>query len=502
MKNISIKLKFGVLIGILITIVVITISIVLLNQEKKVLIQRIKRQGILLSKNLASAAAEGITTSDELVIFQAIEDIMQEEGVLSAFVLDKQGRVIAHNDVKQVGKIYDTKKWNVHFKENISEIKPRLFNYKAETAYDFLYPVYVKTFKRGEIEEVLIGTAHIIFSYKIIINAIRKATITVFFISFIILILGIGASFLLTKFIVQPIMKIAKGAEEIGNGNLEYKISVNTRDELEFLARQFNIMTERLAEAQKIMLEQERLKYELDIATSIQNSLIPQKIPSIKGISISAYYKSAKEVGGDYYDFFKLDNNRLGFIIADVSGKGVPGAMVMVMVRSILRSQVYANKTAFHTLVNTNKLIYNDIREGMFVTAFYGIIDASQLLLQFVNAGHNPLIILRAGTDRCETFTEPGIPLGIQSPEVFEQALRGKFLKLQKGDLIIQYTDGITEARNSNKDEYGLKRLTEIVIKNRQVRSDILIKEIIKDVKIFCGDTPQHDDIAIIAIRV
>ncbi|MBN1897133.1 MAG: HAMP domain-containing protein, partial [Spirochaetes bacterium] len=350
MKQISIKIKFGVLVGILIFIVVIAISTTLLNQEKKVLVERIQRQGLILSKNLASSAAEGITTSDELVIYQTIEDIIRQEekeAIKEAFVLDTTGKIIAHNNIKKVGQSLDTRSWESDIKKESQ--KPRLFEKDNELLYDFMTPIFLKTFKKGVLKRVLIGSAHIIYSYRVVQKALNKATLSVFFISFLILAAGIGASFLLTRFIVSPIMKIAHGAQQIGNGNLQYKISVNTKDELEFLSNQFNIMTEKLEEAQKIMLKQERLKYELDIATGIQNSLIPQKIPSIKNMALSAYYSPAKEIGGDYYDFYKIDNNKLGIIMADVSGKGVPAAMIMVMVRSILKSQVFSAKTAFHT---------------------------------------------------------------------------------------------------------------------------------------------------------
>ncbi len=502
MKHISIKIKFGALVGILIAVVVVTISVILLNQEKKELITRIQRQGILLSKSLASQAAEGLTTSDELLIFQAITDIMKEDGVVEVFILNPEGEVISHNNINEVGQTYDTRIWHSQSKKEGDDFAPRLYIKEESKIYDFLYPIRVKTFKKGKEEEAILGYAHVEFSYEVIQRALNKASLTVFVISLIILILGIGISFLLAGFIVKPIMQIARGAEEIGGGNLEYKIIVKTRDELEILANQFNIMTGKLEEAQNIMLEQERMKYELDIATSIQTSLIPKKIPELPGVSISAYYKPAKEVGGDYYDIFKLDDGRLGIVVADVSGKGVPGAMVMVMVRSILKAQAYSTSTAFQVLVNTNRYIFPDIKRGMFITAFYGILDPNKITLQFANAGHNQLIVYKKDLNKCEVYSEPGIPLGVQETKIFEESLCGKFLNLNKGDIIIQYTDGITEAKNLQEDEYELKRLLDVILKNSQLQTDLLIKEIIDDVNRFCGEAQQYDDIAIIAIRV
>ncbi len=502
MKQISIRIKFGVLVGILIAAVVVIISIFLLNHTKNELANRIKKQGVILAKNLSSAAAEGITTSEDLIIFQTIEDIMKEGEVVEVFVLNIEGEVLSHNKTDEVGKIYDVEIWHSGFNKNDNKNDPRLYEKDGDKIYDFLYPIYVKTFKKGKEKTVLFGFAHVEFAYAVIQKAINKATASVVIIAFIILVLAIGASFLLTNYIVKPIMQIAKGAEEIGQGNLKYKISIKTKDELEFLADQFNEMTSKLDEAQKVMLEQERLKYELDIATSIQSALIPKKIPDIEGLSISAYYKSAKEVGGDYYDFYKLNDGRLGFVVADVSGKGVPGAMVMVMTRSILKAEAYISKTAFAVLTNTNKFIYKDIKRGMFITAFYGIIDPEKKILQFVNAGHNQLIIYRAEQNKCEIFKEPGIPLGVQGPDVFNDLLKGKVIQLKKNDIVVQYTDGITEAKNIKEEEYKLQRLLNVVLNNSQVKPDILIKEVIADVNRFCGEVEQYDDIAILAIKI
>jgi len=502
MKRISIKIKFGALVGLLIAGIIIAISSVLLNQEKKELIKRIKSQGFLMAKKLASSSAEGITTSDQLTIFQAVEDAVKEEGILDAFILNPHGEVIAHTNHNEIGKIYDVIKWNANYKGDKDKIKPRLFKYKNQKAYDFLFPIEAKTFRHGKVKEVNIGTAHILFSYKIIDKAINNATASIVILSLVIFVIGIGASFLLTQFIVHPIMSIAKGAEEIGKGNLEYKIAVHTKDELEFLSNQFNIMTGKLAQAQAAMLERERLKYELDIATSVQESLIPKKIPRIKNLNISAYYRPAKEIGGDYYDFYKLDKDRLAFIVADVSGKGVPGAMVMAMVRSILKSTVYNSKTAFHTMLKTNRLITGDIKSGMFITAFYGIINATNLKLEYINAGHNQLLILKNSTGKVESIQDEGIPLGTPNIDVFENRLKAKFIQLQRGDVIIQYTDGITEAKNERQDEYELKRLISTIENNKTQLPAAMLKAVIVDVNKFCDKEPQYDDIAIVIIKV
>lgn len=176
--------------------------------------------------------------------------------------------------------------------------------------------------------------------------------------------------------------------------------------------------------------------------------------------------------------------------------------MVMVMTRSILKAEAYISKTAFAALTNTNKFIYKDIKKGMFITAFYGIIDPEKKILQFVNAGHNQLIIYRAEQNKCEIFKEPGIPLGVQGPDVFNDLLKGRFIQLKKNDIVVQYTDGITEAKNVKEEEYELQRLLNVVLNNSQVKPDILIKEVIADVNRFCGEVEQYDDIAILAIKV
>ena len=152
--------------------------------------------------------------------------------------------------------------------------------------------------------------------------------------------------------------------------------------------------------------------------------------------------------------------------------------------------------------MKTNQMLLGDIKPGMFITAFYGILDISQNTLQFVNAGHNQLIIVRQKTKKCEIFDPEGMPLGLPNIQEFEKTLKGKFVALEKGDLIIQYTDGITEAKNVDDEEYEMKRLITAIEKNQDNPSELLIKAIMDDVNLFCGEAPQYDDIAIIAIRV
>jgi len=245
--------------------------------------------------------------------------------------------------------------------------------------------------------------------------------------------------------------------------------------------------------------EKERMQQELEIARKIQDSLLPEKTPSVPGLDIGAITFPAKEVGGDFYDFIQVDPQNLGFVIADVSGKGVPAALFMSLSRAIIRANAFRNQNCADAIIQSNKLIEEDSKTCMFVTVFYGILETSTNLYRYVNAGHNPPILIRSGSDQTETLsTAGGIALGI-----FEDIeLQESHVQLQPGDLLIHYTDGITEAFNDKGEEFGEERLVEVILTNRTLTAADLVKATIAAVEAFADGYPQTDDITLIVLKM
>ncbi len=236
------------------------------------------------------------------------------------------------------------------------------------------------------------------------------------------------------------------------------------------------------------------IQKELSIAYDIQQHLFPKKFPerfSVAGTSIPAH-----DVGGDYYDAFEL-NDRLFITIADVSGKGVPAALIMSSFRSYLKGIVQSERS-FGELINYfNHLISSDISEDRFVTAVVGIIDPNESTFEYVNAGHDPIIFLRNGN--IEFLEANGVPFGILDvPRAYEI----RKVKMEKGDMLVMYTDGVAEARNVGGEEYGLDRLNELVMELRDAEPNEVLQAIVKDVADFSYGAQQHDDITVLVAKL
>jgi len=268
------------------------------------------------------------------------------------------------------------------------------------------------------------------------------------------------------------------------------------------LANEFNRMTGNLKIAQAALVEQEKAEYELSIAREVQRQLLPAEAPTVMGFDCAAFYQGAKAVSGDYFDFIPLGNGLWGFIIADVSGKGIPGSMVMAVTRTIVR--LVANKyqhRAADTLKETNRLIAKQIKRGMFVTAFYAILDERTGNLTYASAGHNPMVIYRASTKAYELGTGKGIALGFNEGPVFDKTIQETKTVLNPGDMMVIFTDGFPEAMNAENEEFGEERFYQSIARFGQFDARTCIAKLVEEIGAHRGEAEQSDDLTIIAVR-
>ncbi len=208
--------------------------------------------------------------------------------------------------------------------------------------------------------------------------------------------------------------------------------------------------------------EQERIRRDLQIARDIQQQFLPDSCPDVPGFEISAHGTSATEVGGDYYDFFWVDDDHLGILVADVSGKGVPAALVVSMIRSAFRAQAPGNTDVRDVLARVNSFITGDLRSGMFVTCVYGILEVSSKRFTWGRAGHEPLLVAhRERTRNIDILSPDGFALGVVGAPDFFDLLEVETIELQPGDRVLLFTDGLTEAMNSKGEEFGMERILE-----------------------------------------
>lgn len=258
----------------------------------------------------------------------------------------------------------------------------------------------------------------------------------------------------------------------------------------------------RNARSYKTILEKQKLDCDLIIARDIQRMLLPRTCPVISNWDIGVLNKSAMEIGGDYYDFIDVGKDKLGVVIADVSGKSIPGALVMSTTRSILRSKAIGIHSASSVLMAVNELVCQDIEPDMFISLVYLIVDTRQNLITYARAGHEPIIFYHAKESTCELVKPEGMVLGMDCGPLFNNSLREVNLQMHPGDVIILYTDGITEAANDKQEEFGLTSLMDAVrISSSGTAADI-VSNIAERISRFTGNIPQQDDLTLVVLKL
>jgi len=247
--------------------------------------------------------------------------------------------------------------------------------------------------------------------------------------------------------------------------------------------------------------QKETIDRELVIAKDIQQLLFPKTSPKIPGFDLSYMTQSATEVGGDYFDFIPIDENRIGIVIADVSGKGVPGALIMTMVRSIMRSIAPGSLSSRSVLCELNKQISKDLKQDMFITMLYMILDSHNRILTFVRAGHDPLIHYHTQSKKSELVSGKGMAIGIMEGPEFEEMLEERVIKLDPEDVVCIYTDGATEAKDSNGKEFGREGLCDAISVAVSGSAQSIALNIRQRIYRFTGGTPQHDDLTLLVLK-
>jgi serine phosphatase RsbU (regulator of sigma subunit) len=317
---------------------------------------------------------------------------------------------------------------------------------------------------------------------------------------------GIGLVILVANWlagnITKPLDMLLTDMQVVARGNLMHQTRAHSKDEIGVLAHEFNRMTQNLNVAQSALVEQEKADYELSLAREVQRQLLPAEAPKLAGYDCAAFYHGAKAVSGDYFDIIPLGNGLWGFIVADVSGKGIPGSMLMAVMRTIVR--LVANKhqeRAAETLKETNRLIAKQIKRGMFVTAFYAILDEANFTLTYASAGHNPMIIYRAASKSAALATTKGIAIGFNDGPIFDKTIHEGKITLQPNDAILLYTDGFPEAMNAANEEYGEDKFYKTVAHFGSLDSRALIGSLVNAIAQHRGQAEQSDDLTIITVR-
>ncbi len=297
----------------------------------------------------------------------------------------------------------------------------------------------------------------------------------------------------------EMVAPIISNNEVIGVFDLESdELNAYAKDDLEILgllASQVAIIIEKVMLHDQL-IEKQRLVTQLEVARQVQLELLPARDPQLEGFDISAYNFPTEEVSGDYYDWVRIYDDQIGIVIADVSGKGVPAALLMAFLRASLRAATHIGYAPHISMSKVNYLLWESIERNQFVTAFYGILDSANRTLAYCNAGHNPPFLMEA--DGKVHFEERGgVPLGMfRDTRYYEY-----FANIEPGQVLVLYTDGVTEAMNRKRDEYGRDRLVEAVRNCRHLSSHEMIDFIHRDVLNWTEGLGATDDVTFFILK-
>jgi len=248
------------------------------------------------------------------------------------------------------------------------------------------------------------------------------------------------------------------------------------------------------------LTEKKKLDHDIEVAREIQRILLPSQAPLVEGFNCAALNIPAQQVSGDYFDFIQVDTHRWGVAVADVSGKGIPASLIMAMCRSVLRSKAPGNFSPAQVLREVNRQLYPDIREDMFITMIYMIMDASGKLT-LARAGHESALWCKDHFKHIATIDAPGIALGIDPGDVFDEVIRDVTVELSPLDTVVVYTDGINEALDDEGNEFGQEQLKAVLQAAGPQSVDFLVKTIVDRVQNFSSGHPQNDDITLAAVQ-
>lgn len=309
---------------------------------------------------------------------------------------------------------------------------------------------------------------------------------------------------LTTRGLVRRIHQLVKATAEFAHGDYTQRVPTRKKDEVGQLERQFNSMAEQLVESiaqQQVLTDQHarreertRIEQEMRTAQYIQHALLPKEVPTFTGWQIATYYQSAKEVGGDLYDFLVFEDGRLGVVIGDVADKGVPAALVMASTRSMLRAAAQVTDSPGEVLRQVNDLLYADTPTGMFVTCFYAVLDPANGKLRYANAGQDLPYLRQAGSVR--ELHATGMPLGLMPAMCYEE----QEVVVAQDENILFYTDGLVEAHNSRREMFGFPRLQTLLAEYSNGTS--LIDFLLNELKRFTAEGwEQEDDVTLVTLQ-
>jgi serine phosphatase RsbU (regulator of sigma subunit) len=325
----------------------------------------------------------------------------------------------------------------------------------------------------------------------------------------IIQLVALAIGFVLARQITGAVHDLFIGTEHLRNRDFNYQIPVRARDQLGELADSFNVMTGEVRTLLKENAEKARMEQEMLAAREIQQKLLPSGPLNVPGLSSVSFCEPAREVAGDYYDFLRISDSELGVLIADVSGKGLPAGLYMAQLKVVVQSLARVHRSPRDFLIAVNRVVADNIDTKSFITMSYGVINLETRTMTFARAGHCPLIHVPGaappGMRKAVVLAPDGLVVGLKledGQQLFDSMLQEITITLQTDDLLVFFTDGVSETMNGDYDCYGEARLAKVLEQYAHLPFEQLRSFIFADLRSFAGATDQHDDMTMIMLKV
>ncbi len=502
--SLTLRTKFTLVTSAIMTILAIVSFIIFNSRIRENTTSEIFESGYSQSVSLSKISWEPLSKDDFIILSENAKSVKESNPkMISLVVITDTGQRPRTTYPMKEDMILDGKPLITENEQFVDSIGQTLVYQRTLAAdsvvFDFVTPISIQG-----ADTPPLGYAHIWINRNFVEHKIFNSRVNLLLLLLIVLVVGYSGSFVLITLIMDPFHKLAGWVRQVGHGTVdEDELDIDGSDELGEIAQAFNEMTSKFREAQVNLMEQQRMQRELQVAQEIQQMLLPDDFPNVIGYDITSYYQAAKEVGGDLFDFVEVDEHTTGICVADVSGKGVPGSMVMTMIRTALRLEARGNRNPAEVLARVNSFITDDIRKGMFVTAFYIILDSRERTIAFSSAGHNPMILFRGKTKETYYLNPPGFPVGITLPDIrlFDTTIKADRIRLHPDDILVCYTDGITEAMNPSRELYGEERFLAAIRRNGHLDVVDFVKNVKEDILNFTNGYEQSDDVTLVAFK-
>jgi sigma-B regulation protein RsbU (phosphoserine phosphatase) len=488
----KIRAKYSVILASLLLLSSGTLAGLALRHHQRALTREALLRAESIAVNLALVSAEAILTKNMLQLVPlSMDATTRHENVAYAAVTDVKGRVLAHPDRAAIDKpfVFESSGEESSFGLQAKVLSGKSMGHRL---WDVSVPVKAK----GSLLEL--GRVHVGLDKATVERSVARSLMSLILASVGCLALGLVVAFPAVAYLTQPLKQLSQASGRVGEGDFGVQVPVQSKDEIGELASNFNSMVEKLKLAEARRKEAQRLESELELAHGIQKGLFPQKNPELSGLELAFYCEPAKELGGDYYDWYQVAGGaKLGFLVADVSGKGVPAALHMANLRNLFRFSTETLESPLEVLRQVNRLAFPDLRAEAFVTLIYAVLDPATGLLRYVNAGHDPAFLSRSDGGM-ESFEATAFPVGVVDAGEFEAQASEKSAQMRAGDLLFLYTDGVTEAADASQRQYGLPRIRKFL--NGKAPASVL-ESIRLDLQEYRAGRAPHDDVTMMALK-